>query len=165
VIEYETRYICMYINAAAYSVMLYLQHDFYNIIFKIKHKLYIFSRSDPHPCPRKSSGCAPVSVKYMLHSMFPFRAWELMQSHVHCRNYKVVPLWFLYSTFYRICKGSYVNNFWVTEKCMVSCSKSAKNCIARNISCPEGQHGECFVFFAHTQEFCIVWWIYVAKET
>jgi hypothetical protein len=25
--------------------MLYLQHDFYNIIFKIKHKLYIASGS------------------------------------------------------------------------------------------------------------------------
>jgi hypothetical protein len=31
----------MYINAVAYSVMLYLRHDFYKIIFKIKRKLYI----------------------------------------------------------------------------------------------------------------------------
>jgi hypothetical protein len=29
----------MYINAVADSVMLYLQLDFYNIIFKMKHKL------------------------------------------------------------------------------------------------------------------------------
>jgi hypothetical protein len=33
-------YIRVYINAVAGSVMLCLQHDFYNIIFKIKHKLY-----------------------------------------------------------------------------------------------------------------------------
>jgi hypothetical protein len=33
----------MYINAVADSVMLYLQHDFYNIIFKMKHKLHIAS--------------------------------------------------------------------------------------------------------------------------
>jgi hypothetical protein len=38
----------MYINAVANSVTLYLQHDFYNIIFKIKHKLYIASGSAPH---------------------------------------------------------------------------------------------------------------------
>jgi hypothetical protein len=35
----------MSINAVADSVMLYLPHDFYNIIFKIKYKLYIASRS------------------------------------------------------------------------------------------------------------------------
>jgi hypothetical protein len=51
-------YICMYINAVADSVMLYLQHDFYNIIFKIKHKLYTASGYAPPP-PRKNSGCAP----------------------------------------------------------------------------------------------------------
>jgi hypothetical protein len=42
-------YICVYINAVAGSVMwqLYLQHDFCNIIFKIKRKLYIASGSAP----------------------------------------------------------------------------------------------------------------------
>jgi hypothetical protein len=35
----------MYINVVADSVILYLQHDFYNIIFKIKHKLYIATES------------------------------------------------------------------------------------------------------------------------
>jgi hypothetical protein len=49
-------YICMYINAVADSVMLYLQHEFYNIIFKITHKLYIASRSAAPPPPRKKSG-------------------------------------------------------------------------------------------------------------
>jgi hypothetical protein len=44
-------YICMYINAAADSVMLYLRHDFYNKTFKIKHKLYVASGSDPLPSP------------------------------------------------------------------------------------------------------------------
>jgi hypothetical protein len=39
----------MYVNAVADSVMLqlYLRHDFYNVIFKIKHKLYIASGSAP----------------------------------------------------------------------------------------------------------------------
>jgi len=39
--------ICMYINAVTNSFMLllYLWHDFCNIIFKIKHKLYIASGS------------------------------------------------------------------------------------------------------------------------
>jgi hypothetical protein len=40
-------HICMYISAVAHSVMLYLRHDFYNIIFKLKHKLYIVSGSSP----------------------------------------------------------------------------------------------------------------------
>jgi hypothetical protein len=37
----------MYIHVVAESVMLCLRHDFYNIIFKIKHKLYIASGSAP----------------------------------------------------------------------------------------------------------------------
>jgi hypothetical protein len=44
-------YICMYINAVANSVMVYLQHDFYNIFFKIKYKSYIASESVPRPPP------------------------------------------------------------------------------------------------------------------
>jgi hypothetical protein len=47
----------MYVNAAADSVMLqlYLRHDFYNMIFKIKHKSYVVSRSSftPHPPKEK----------------------------------------------------------------------------------------------------------------
>jgi hypothetical protein len=39
----------MYKNVVANSVMLYLKHDFYNIIFKIKYKLYIASVSDTPP--------------------------------------------------------------------------------------------------------------------
>jgi hypothetical protein len=54
-------YICMYINAVAGSVMLCLQHDFYNIIFKIKHKLFIDSRSNPPSPPKKKFGCAPAA--------------------------------------------------------------------------------------------------------
>jgi hypothetical protein len=48
----------MYINAVAGSAMLYLQHDFYNIVFKTKHKLCIASGSGPRP-PRKNPGCGP----------------------------------------------------------------------------------------------------------
>jgi hypothetical protein len=49
----------MYINAVTDGVMLYL-HDFYNIIFKIKGKLYIASGSAP-PAPTflKNSGGTP----------------------------------------------------------------------------------------------------------
>jgi hypothetical protein len=54
-------YICMYINTVTNSVMLYL-HDFYNIIFIIKHKLYIYPLGQPPvlPFPKKNSGCAVV---------------------------------------------------------------------------------------------------------
>jgi hypothetical protein len=31
--------------------MLYLQRDFYNIIFKIKHKLHVATGSSPSPPP------------------------------------------------------------------------------------------------------------------
>ena len=40
----------MYINTVAKKniyVKLYLRNDFYNIIFKIKHKLFVASRSAP----------------------------------------------------------------------------------------------------------------------
>jgi hypothetical protein len=47
----------MYIQAVAGSVMLCLQHGFYNIIFKIKHKLHIASGSAPPPL-RKNTGSA-----------------------------------------------------------------------------------------------------------
>jgi hypothetical protein len=40
-------YVHMYINAVAGSVMLCLQRDLYNIIFKMKHILYIASGSTP----------------------------------------------------------------------------------------------------------------------
>jgi hypothetical protein len=46
----EHRYIYMYINMVANSVMLqlHLWHDFYNTVFKIKHKLYRAAGSAPH---------------------------------------------------------------------------------------------------------------------
>jgi hypothetical protein len=47
-------YICMYINAVANSGMLHL-HDFYNIIFQIKHTLHT------------ASGSAPPSEKFWVH--------------------------------------------------------------------------------------------------
>jgi hypothetical protein len=40
-------YIRIHVSAVADSVMLYLQKDFYNIIFKIKRKLYIALGSAP----------------------------------------------------------------------------------------------------------------------
>ena len=58
----------MYINAVANSVMLYLQQDFYNIIFKIKHNLYIASGSAPPP-PRKNSGFAPEQAYTRIHKI------------------------------------------------------------------------------------------------
>jgi hypothetical protein len=45
-------YIHMYIHAVADSVMLCLQHDFCNIIFKIEHKFYIATVSTPPPPPQ-----------------------------------------------------------------------------------------------------------------
>jgi hypothetical protein len=42
-------YILMYINAIARGVMLYLQHDFYNTVYKIKHKSHIVWESPPTP--------------------------------------------------------------------------------------------------------------------
>jgi len=53
------------INAVTKSVMLQLLHDFYHTVFKIKHNLYIASRSatPPHPLPLllpvKNSAYAP----------------------------------------------------------------------------------------------------------
>jgi hypothetical protein len=46
--------------------MLCLQHDFYNIIFKIKHKLYTPSGSAPPP-PKKEIWMCPCSRICCLH--------------------------------------------------------------------------------------------------
>ena len=43
-------------------LQLYLQIDFYNIIFKIKHKLYIASVSAPYPSPLKILGAHLVKT-------------------------------------------------------------------------------------------------------
>jgi hypothetical protein len=45
--------VCLCVNAVANNVMLelYPGHDFYNIIFKVKHKLYIASGSAMPPTP------------------------------------------------------------------------------------------------------------------
>jgi hypothetical protein len=51
-------YIWKRINAVVDSLMLYIQHDFYNIIFKMEDKLYIDLGSPP-PSGKKS-GCARV---------------------------------------------------------------------------------------------------------
>jgi hypothetical protein len=42
--------------------MLYLQHDLYNIILKMKHKLYITSGSAPPPPERKILGARTTLV-------------------------------------------------------------------------------------------------------
>ena len=46
-------YIRMYINAVADSVMLYSRNDFYNVMFKIEHKLHIASGSALPPPKEK----------------------------------------------------------------------------------------------------------------
>jgi hypothetical protein len=57
-------FVCMHINATN-SVMLqsYLRHDFYSILFQIKHKLHIPQGQPPLPPPPqvKNSGSAPLN--------------------------------------------------------------------------------------------------------
>jgi hypothetical protein len=48
-----------YIIAVANSVMLYLQHDFYSLIFKIKYKLCVASGSAPPPPKKENYACEP----------------------------------------------------------------------------------------------------------
>jgi hypothetical protein len=64
----------MYTNVVAGSVMLYLQQDFYTIIFKIKHKLYIASGSAPPPPPVKNTGCA-LKPKSSILFLFAASGW------------------------------------------------------------------------------------------
>jgi hypothetical protein len=62
-----------YKNAVADSVMLYLQHDFCDIIFKTRHKLYIASGSTPPPPPpRKNSGRTHYSCHTLLRGLNAF---------------------------------------------------------------------------------------------
>jgi hypothetical protein len=50
--DWVMEYAVLYSNAVADSVMLYLQHDFYTIIFKIKHKVYTARGAAPPPPPQ-----------------------------------------------------------------------------------------------------------------
>jgi hypothetical protein len=52
----------MYINAVAGSVMLYLQHDFCNIIFKVENKLYTALWPAPPPPPKEEFWVRACSV-------------------------------------------------------------------------------------------------------
>jgi hypothetical protein len=67
-------YVRMYINAAAGSVLLSLQHDFYNIIFKIENKLYITSGSAP---TRK------IRVAHLVYRHSPRVNWEHVKRPLH----------------------------------------------------------------------------------
>ena len=61
------------------TVMLYLRHDFYNIIFKIKHKLYIALGSDPSPkekfwvctCFKDQWSCHVIPALNVGHPLWP----------------------------------------------------------------------------------------------
>jgi hypothetical protein len=64
----------MYIKSLAKSAMLYLQHDFYNTIFKIAHKLYIASGSASPPPPR------PAKEKFWVRTT-PALAWRGYKNH------------------------------------------------------------------------------------
>jgi hypothetical protein len=64
-------YICIYINAFADSVMLYLQHDFYNMIFKIEPRLYIASGSvPPPPNPKRKILGAHLAICIQLNATY-----------------------------------------------------------------------------------------------
>jgi hypothetical protein len=66
----------VYINAVADSVTLYLQQEFYKVIFKIKHKLHI------------ASGSAPPKEKFWLCTCV--QLYNLGQLHVDlCDNLDV----------------------------------------------------------------------------
>jgi hypothetical protein len=88
-------YVCVYINAIAGSVTLCLQHDFYNMLIKIKPKLYTASGSAPPT--RKNSGCALGYHASFRHSSghrwhgrtgFPVPRWRQSVSCYHPSCYK-----------------------------------------------------------------------------
>jgi hypothetical protein len=85
--SWSCRYIFVYINAVADSVMLHL-HDFYNIIFKTKQSIY--SLRDNHPSHRKNSGCAPGAICPITVSFQS--SGKPMNTHVRC-NYLVTLMW------------------------------------------------------------------------
>jgi hypothetical protein len=81
-------YVCVYIYVVAKSVMLYLRHDFYAIIFKIKHKLHIATGSAP---PKENFWvrtwiCAlnenrPSGYPGNLRTFTNITEWSLMHAH------------------------------------------------------------------------------------
>jgi hypothetical protein len=81
----------MYISAVAGNVILYLQHEFYNMIFKIKHKLHTASGSPPPPPKEKFWVCTwyhyitpkLTTLKTALLVHLPALTNGLKQIHLH----------------------------------------------------------------------------------
>jgi len=72
----------MYINAGANSVILqpYIRHDFHNIIFKAKYKLYIVP------------GLAPSSIKFIAtHLLYTQRFLFTLLSKLWMNNVSLQP--------------------------------------------------------------------------
>jgi hypothetical protein len=111
-------YIRMCINAVAGSVMLYLR-DFYNIIFKIKHKLYMATQAAPPP-QRTNSGCAPEPSESEVHLL------PTIQLAPFAPRRKLTPFISLYfiQSFVKMRGGRKCNDTWgrswdvVVEKCV-----------------------------------------------
>jgi hypothetical protein len=113
---------CMHVNAVSNSVMLQLclQHDFYNIIFKIKQIIYSLRVSAPLP-PMKNYGCAPVctyrvsfTVIVYIHLNKIKRVWR---RKVTCSKNAVVRMTYLNNDtyihlgFYTAQNGSFLPTF------------------------------------------------------
>jgi hypothetical protein len=84
----------MYINAVAGSVMLCLQHGFYNIIFKIEHKLCIASGSalpSPPPPKRKIVGAhlRDLTGKNMFHFVCTASVGHIFHSDEYLASYTI----------------------------------------------------------------------------
>jgi hypothetical protein len=79
-------YMRTYVNAVAKSVMLYLQHDFYNIIFKNKLKFYLALVSAPPPPPPKEKFWARTWLRMIHKTRRDISSWiaiflSLLVSH------------------------------------------------------------------------------------
>jgi hypothetical protein len=64
-------YIRVHINAVAKTVMLYLQHDFYDIIFKTN-----VASGSASPA-RKNAGCAP-GERHISHNGYGYVIWQMI---------------------------------------------------------------------------------------
>jgi hypothetical protein len=119
-------YIRVYINAVAGSVKLFLQHGFYNIIFKIKHKLYIPSGSATSPPPRSEKFRVRIRLNLhdiisKLHTAAPCgTAYEHIIRNLVANTANNFPIWVYLCVCIRVCS-------WCQRGCEIpSVTKVAK---------------------------------------
>ena len=130
--------------------MLYLRHDFCNIMFKIKHKLYMYSGSAP-PSPSEKLWVAtcffaffPFMSRHFLSYCFRLRPCSFLPCFVILISHFILPPSFLsFQHSFLSCTFHILNRFSLSLSCLPSLIKQSNG---RSLRVPSGTGRNCRLF-------------------